>query len=182
MSSDASNESAIIPSYLALVLKLFEPYGALLVTSCCTLHRKLYSLCALAHGFYVSRKGGTGGSGWVTRRCCTHGSARLGCKRIMAGTRWANFHPGCINRLRKCYSHLVGGSFLAEKAAWALSGFLPSENTDYCTLVIEWAWLRSRDCLSKAENPLEFSFGVRVQTEMIKGREKLIPNIVIFLS
>ena len=28
----------------------------------------------------------------------------------------------CMERLRKRYSHLVGGSFLARKAAWALSG------------------------------------------------------------
>ena len=49
-------------------------------------------------------------------------AARLGCKRAMVGTRWANSHPGCMNRLRKHYSHLVGGLFLAGKAAWALSG------------------------------------------------------------
>ena len=30
--------------------------------------------------------------------------------------------PGCMDRFRKRYSHLVGGSFLAEKAAWALAG------------------------------------------------------------
>ena len=48
--------------------------------------------------------------------------ARLGCKRTVVGTRWANSWPGCMSRLRKCYSHLSGGSFLAGKASWALSG------------------------------------------------------------
>ena len=34
--------------------------------------------------------------------------ASLGCKRTMVGTEWANYHSGCMNRLRKCYSHLLG--------------------------------------------------------------------------
>ena len=42
-----------------------------------------------------------------------------------------------MNKSRKRYSHLSGGSFLAGKAAWALSGDLPTENADYCMLVIE---------------------------------------------
>ena len=50
-------------------------------------------------------------------------AARLGCKRAMVGSS----HPGCMNRLRKCYSHL---SFLAGKAAWVLSEHLPTENAD----------------------------------------------------
>ena len=70
-------------------------------------------------------------------------SARLGCKSAMVGTGRANSCPGCMERLRKPYSHLVGGSFLAGKAAWALSGCLTTESADYCVLVNEWAWLRS---------------------------------------
>ena len=68
-------------------------------------------------------------------------AARLGCKRPMVGTRWANYRHGCMSRLRKCLS---GGSFLAGKASWALIGCLPTESADHCMLVIEWAWLRSR--------------------------------------
>ena len=34
-----------------------NPYSALLVISHC-------GLCTLAHGFWISRKGGTGGGGW----------------------------------------------------------------------------------------------------------------------
>ena len=70
-------------------------------------------------------------------------AVRLGCKSVMVGTGWANFCPGCIDRLRKCYSHLAGGSFLAGKAARALNGCLTTENGGYYMLVNEWAWLRS---------------------------------------
>ena len=48
---------------------------------------------------------------------------------------------------RKCYSHLLGSSFLAGKVASTLSGYLPTENADYCMLINECAWLRSRVCL-----------------------------------
>ena len=34
-------------------------------------------------------------------------AARLGCQSAMVGTRWANSCPGCMDRLRKRYSHLV---------------------------------------------------------------------------
>ena len=64
-------------------------------------------------------------------------AARLGCKSAMVRTRWANSHPGCMDRLRKCYSHLLGGSFLAGKAAYALSGCLtpPRVLTVACSLM-----------------------------------------------
>ena len=39
-------------------------------------------------------------------------AAWLGCKRAMVGTGWANSHPGCMDRPRKYYPHLVGGSFV----------------------------------------------------------------------
>ena len=51
-------------------------------------------------------------------------AARLGSKSTMVRTGRDNSYPGCMDRLRKRRSHLVGGSFLAEKAAWALSGCL----------------------------------------------------------
>ena len=78
-------------------------------------------------------------------------AARLGCKRTMVGTGWANFQPGCMSTLRKCYYHLSGGSFLAEKASWALSRCLPIKSADYCMLVNDWAWLTSRVCLLRLE-------------------------------
>ena len=87
-------------------------------------------------------------------------TARLACKRAME---WANSCPGCINRPRKRYSHLLECLLLTGKAAWALSRYLPTENSDYYMLVNEWAWLRSQVCFKSA---LGFSFRVRVQTEI----------------
>ena len=55
-----------------------------------------------------------------------------------------NYTEGCKDRLRKRYSHLVEGSFLAGKVAWTLSGCMTTESADYCMLVNEWAWSRSR--------------------------------------
>ena len=71
-------------------------------------------------------------------------AARLGCQSAMVGTRWANSCPGCMDRLRKRYSRLVGGSFLAGKVAWTLNGCMTTESADCCMLVNEWAWSRSR--------------------------------------
>ena len=91
-------------------------------------------------------------------------AARLGCKRTVVGTRWANSlsQPGCMSRPRKCYSHLSGGSFLAGKASWALSGCLPIESADHCMLVNEWVWLRSRVCLLR----LEVELGSVLESEL----------------
>ena len=47
-------------------------------------------------------------------------TARLGCKRTMVSTGWANSHPGYMITLRKCYSHLLGGSFLHKCCACLL--------------------------------------------------------------
>ena len=141
-------------------VKPFKPYSALLVTSYCALCRK-DGLCACR--FCVSRMGGTGGCGWGHSQGDMYMvAARLGSQSAMVGTRWANSCPGCMDRLRKRHSHLVGGSFLAGKVAWALSGCLTIKSADYCMLITEWAWLRSRVCLLR----LGFSFGVRAWTEM----------------
>ena len=85
----------------------FNSYSGLLVMSYCTLHRK-GGLCMLTHEFCVSRKGGTGGSGWGHPQGTVHTvAARPGCKMAMVGTGWANFCPGNMNKLGKCCSHLV---------------------------------------------------------------------------
>ena len=71
----------------------------------------------------MSRKGGTGGGGtggggWDHLQGAVHmAAARIGCKRTMVGTGWANSWPGYMSRLRKHYPHLSGGSFLAENAS-----------------------------------------------------------------
>ena len=72
-------------------------------------------------------------------------AARLVFEKAMVGTGWATSHPDCIDRLRKHYSHLVEGWFLARKATWALNRCtcMTTDSADYCMLVNEWAWLRS---------------------------------------
>ena len=105
--------------------------------------------------------------GWVNRRVLSIyiAAARLGCKRLI-GAWWAHSRPGCMNRLRKRYSHLLGGSFLAGKASWASSGYLPTENADYCILVNERAWLRSRVSLLR----LEVHLGSVLESELRQKR------------
>ena len=43
-----------------------------------------------------------------------------------------------MDRLRKHYSHLAEGWFLARKAAWSLSGCMATDSADYYMLVNEW--------------------------------------------
>ena len=66
-------------------------------------------------------------------------ASRLGFERAMVGTGRATSHPECMDRLRKHYSHLVEGWFLARKAAWVLSGCMATDSADYYMLVNEWA-------------------------------------------
>ena len=49
-------------------------------------------------------------------------AARLGFEKAMVGTRRVTPCSDCMDRLRKHYSHLAEGWFLARKAAWSLSG------------------------------------------------------------
>ena len=74
-------------------------------------------------------------------------AARLGFEKAMAGTGRATSHPDCMDRLRKHYSQLAEGWFLARKAAWALSGCMATDSADYYMLVNEWVWSKSQDCL-----------------------------------
>ena len=72
------------------------------------------------------------------------------------------FLPWLHGQALKHYSHLVGGSFLGGKAAWALSGCMQIESADYCMLVNEWAWSRSRVCLLR----LEVDLGSVLESEL----------------
>ena len=87
------------------------------------------------------QKGGDGGGegGGVTQGYILIG---LAVKAPWLGPGGANSHPGCMDRLRKHYSHLLGDSLLAEKAAWAQSRGMTTESADYRMLVDEWAWSR----------------------------------------
>ena len=79
----------------------------------------LLGLAAKAPWLGASRKGGTGGGGWGHPQGDMHMvAARLGCQSAMVGTGWANSCHGCMDRLRKRYSYLVGSSFLAGNVAW----------------------------------------------------------------
>ena len=76
-----------------------------------------------------------------------------------------------MDRLGKRYSYLVGGLILAGKAAWALSGCMTTESTDYCMPVNEWAWSRSRVCLLRLEvdlgSVLELELGQKINGDMV---------------
>ena len=74
-------------------------------------------------------------------------AARLGFEKAMVGARRATPRPDCMDRLRKHYSHLAEGWFLARKAAWSLSGCMTTNSADYYMLVNDWVWSKSRDCL-----------------------------------
>ena len=56
-----------------------------------------------------------------------HGGCFDWLSRAVVETGGGNSHPGCMDRLRKHYSHLIGGSFEARKGAWALSGCMTTE-------------------------------------------------------
>ena len=97
-------------------------------------------------------------AGCCARVLCTWQLLGLAVKRPWL----ANSQPGCMSRLRKCHSHLSGGSFQAGKVSWALSGCLPIKSADHCMLVNEWAWLGSRVCLLR----LEVELGSVLESEL----------------
>ena len=59
-------------------------------------------------------------------------AGRLGCKSCMVGilalAAWTGLEKATLT---KGYFHFVGGSFLAGKAGWALSGCLITKSADY---------------------------------------------------
>ena len=72
-------------------------------------------------------------------------------EKAMVGTRRATPRPDCMDKLRKHYSHLAEGWFLARKAAWSLSGCMATDSADYYMLVNKWVWSKPRDCLLRPE-------------------------------
>ena len=111
-------------------------------------YTKKDSLCTVVHRFWVSGKGKTEGSGWGRPLGAVHmAAARLDFKKDMVGNVWANSRHHWINKLRKHYSRCVGDSILGGKTGWILSGWMLTENADYCMVVFELAWLRWKVCL-----------------------------------
>ena len=128
----------------------FKTHSALLVTSHSTLRRK-ESLHADTQ-VLRQQKGWDRGGGWCHLQGAVHMAvASLGCERAMVGSEWANSCPGCTNGPRKHYSYLLECSFLAGKVAWALSGYLPTENDDCGMFINDWVCLRSQICLLRLE-------------------------------
>ena len=78
-------------------------------------------------------------------------AARLGFEKAMVSTGRATPCPDCMDRIRKHYSHLAEGWFLARKAALALSGCMATDSADYYVFVNEWVWSKSLDCLLRPE-------------------------------
>ena len=140
----------------------FKPYGALWLHH--TVHCAEKIVCAhLRAGSASALTGEVGGI--IHRVPCTWWLLGLAVsKGAIIGTRWAHSRPGCIDRLRKRYSHLIGSSFLAWKAAWALSRCLITKSADYCMLVNEWVWLRLQVWLLR----LEVDLGSVVESELAK--------------
>ena len=92
----------------------------------------------LRAGSASAERVGQGEVGGVTGRVpCTWWLLCLALKRpwlVPGGPPHAR--PDCMDRLRKHYSHLAEGWFLARKAAWALSGCLqPIVLTITCLLM-----------------------------------------------
>ena len=105
----------------------------------------------LRAGSALAERVGRGG-GWGHLQGAVHILAdRLGFEKAMVGTGKATPRPDCMDRLRKHYSHLAEGWFLARKAAWALSRCMATDSADYYMLVNEWVWSKSRDCLLRPE-------------------------------
>ena len=71
--------------------------------------------------FCASRKGGTGGGGWVHRfgRQCMAAVA-AGYRKGQVSTGWPILLLSCANGRRKPSFHLVGAPFLAFRAAFSL--------------------------------------------------------------
>ena len=109
-----------------------------MVTSHCA--EKIVS-ARLRAGSVSAERVGQGEVGGVTRRVtCTWWLLGLTIKAPWLGPGGAlAAWTGLENATS---SHLVGGSFLAEKAAWALSGCFTNESADYCMLINKWVWLR----------------------------------------
>ena len=90
---------------------------------------------------------------------------RLGSKGVMVGTKWANSCSGCMNGLRKHYSHLLRGC----KGPWVLNRSLSTKKpTIACLLMVGMVKVTSLQvCILWLKSALGFiSFQARAQTEM----------------
>ena len=97
--------------------------------------------------FCASRKGVTGGGGWV------HPSGWSAWRLALVSAGWAICLLSCTNGHRKRSFHLVGLHFWYFRQRLVWRSVLWLESPDYWTLANEWVWLRSwthRGCVNKA--------------------------------
>ena len=88
---------------------------------------------------------GQGEVGGVTSRVtCTWWLLGLAVKAPWLGPGGPILALAAWTGLENATLPFVGGSFLAVKVAWALSGCMTTESADYCMLVNEWVWSGSR--------------------------------------
>ena len=77
-------------------------------------------------------------------------AARLGFEKAMVGTRWATPRPDCLDRLRKHYSHLADGWFLARKAAWSGAVHMVAARLGFEKAMVGTRWATPRpDCMDR---------------------------------
>ena len=116
-------------------------------------------MCLRASSVSAERVGQGEVGGVICRVLCTWWLLGLALKRP-----W--LVPDCMGRLRKHYSYLAEGWFLARKAAWALSGCMATDSSDYYMLVNGVGVVKVTRLLIKARSGHGCSFGVRAWTEM----------------
>ena len=67
--------------------------------------------------------------GWVAPGCFAHSSCKAWLYKGHGHWHLVDYNscPGFVNRLRRCYAHPLGSSFLTGKASWGLSRCLPTK-------------------------------------------------------
>ena len=96
-----------------ITMYIFSVFGVFKTKTHFWLHHTAHCaekiVCALAHWFCVTRKGGTGGGAWGHPQGAVHMvAARLGFEKAMVGTGRATPRPDCIDRLIKLLSPCRG--------------------------------------------------------------------------
>ena len=109
------------------------------------------TLLAMSLGlrFCASKKGETGGGGWVsTLSPGNMASCGLSCRKPY-GRHWVgHFSPLCMNGLREWSSGHVGLPFLAVRLVFSqpVRVTIQAKSCDYCELVRQWVRFASHEC------------------------------------
>ena len=95
-------------------------------------------------------------------------AARPGFERVMVGTGLATPY---MDKLIKHHSHIEEDWFLVRTA-----GVMTTDNADYCMIVTEWVWSKSRVCLLR----LEVDMGSGLESELCIIVFQFASGIVLF--